>query len=78
MRKMPILKVLVFLLPVLMAAQFAFADTAEDMKKAQKLYKGKKFAQAERNYQNVINNADPGNQEDLDRVFRARKKLAQI
>ena len=37
MRNSTILKVLVFLLPVLLAAQFAFADTAEDMKKAQKL-----------------------------------------
>jgi TolA-binding protein len=61
-----------------MVAQFAFADTAADMKTAQKLYKGGKFAQAEQNYQNVINKADPGSPEDLDRVFKARKKLPLV
>ncbi|MHC4167109.1 MAG: hypothetical protein ACYSWQ_09145, partial [Planctomycetota bacterium] len=78
MRNTPIPRALVFLGAVLMVAQFAFADTAADMKTAQKLYKGGKFAQAEQNYQNVINKADPGSPEDLDRVFKARKKLPLV
>ncbi len=78
MRNVPILKVVGFLLPILTAAQFPFADIAANMKTAEKLYKAGKFGQAEQNYQKVINKADPDKPEDLDLVFKARRRLPLV
>lgn len=72
------LKFASFFLPILMATQFALADIADDMKGAEKLYKAGKYSQAEQNYQNVINKADPNKPEDLELVFKARRKLPLI
>jgi TolA-binding protein len=78
MRNIPNFKLGVFFLPILMATQYALADLADDIDKAEKLYEAGKYSQAEQGYQNIINKADPNRLEDLELAFQARKKLPLV
>jgi len=78
MRNISIFKLSCFFLPILIATPFALADLADDMDGAEKLYEAGNYVQAEQNFQNIINNADPNKPEELELAFQARRKLPLI
>ncbi|OHB72988.1 MAG: hypothetical protein A2Z25_06235 [Planctomycetes bacterium RBG_16_55_9] len=75
MRSISTLKYAGIFLLILLAAPFALADVADDMKEAETLSKAGKYGQAEQSYQNVINKADPNEAGDIELAFQARRRL---
>jgi tetratricopeptide (TPR) repeat protein len=78
MKKIPIIPIIGLLVPVLLAAQSAFADVAADVSQAEALYKAGQYTQAEQVYLAAIEEADPNKPADVEAVFNARKKLASV
>ena len=78
MKKIPIISLIGLLLPVLLATQSAFADTAADLKQAEALYKAGQYAQAEQAYLKVIREADPNKPAESQAAFNATKSLPLV
>lgn len=78
MRGKPVLKVVGLFLLGSTAAQVTFADTAGDLKKAEKLFSAGQYAEAEQAYQAVLKGVDPNKPEDLKLAFEARKGLPLV
>ena len=50
---------------ILLAAPFALADVADDMKEADEFYNAGNYSQAAQGYRNIIQKSDPNKPEDL-------------
>jgi tetratricopeptide (TPR) repeat protein len=77
MKKVPIMYVIVFLMGVLPVVS-ARASVGADLSQAEGQYKAGQYAQAERSYLMVVQQADRNKAGEAEAAFNARKKLALV
>jgi len=77
MKKVPIMYVIVFLMGVLPVVS-ARASVGADLSQAEGQYKAGQYAQAERSYLMVVQQADRNKAGEAEAAFNARKKLPLV